>query len=329
MKQIKEQLKEVGVNAHTACAEKVNGEWILPTSLQKFKDVESLCKAYNSLESEFTKRCQRIKELEGKLEKLCGPSFSDTNDSVKAETEARKANEIAANSSDKIAVEKAETNQMTKAFDETEKPKENVDNGTIGRLIASDKGNFEGTINNSVAESAEEPFSKEQDFCKKESETASDKVYDKTLKCEAITKPTEVEVQKTIENLSTDGLKETVSEGNKVVDVLEFFKNYPESTAHIGELEALCGGDFSLSSLQRAYIEILKKKEAAAPAVHETEVLPEAVKLMVIKDYLNSLRKKEGPTLMGGSGVIPMTPPVRPKNIAEAGALAQNIIKLK
>ena len=34
-------------------------------SLGKFKDVKSLLSAYNSLEAEFTKRCQRIKELEG------------------------------------------------------------------------------------------------------------------------------------------------------------------------------------------------------------------------------------------------------------------------
>ena len=34
-------------------------------SLGKFKDVNALLNAYNSLQSEFTKRCQRIKELEG------------------------------------------------------------------------------------------------------------------------------------------------------------------------------------------------------------------------------------------------------------------------
>lgn len=36
-------------------------------SLGKFKDVNALLNAYNSLQSEFTKRCQRIKELEGAL----------------------------------------------------------------------------------------------------------------------------------------------------------------------------------------------------------------------------------------------------------------------
>ena len=36
-------------------------------SLGKFKDVDALLNAYNSLQSEFTKRCQKIKELESKM----------------------------------------------------------------------------------------------------------------------------------------------------------------------------------------------------------------------------------------------------------------------
>ena len=43
------------------------GEKQTGISLGKFKDVNALLNAYNSLESEFTKRCQKIKELEGKL----------------------------------------------------------------------------------------------------------------------------------------------------------------------------------------------------------------------------------------------------------------------
>ena len=36
-------------------------------SLGKFKDVNALLSAYNSLQSEFTKRCQKVKELEAVL----------------------------------------------------------------------------------------------------------------------------------------------------------------------------------------------------------------------------------------------------------------------
>ena len=42
-------------------------------SLGKFKDVGALFKAYNSLQSEFTKRCQRLKELEQKAESENNP----------------------------------------------------------------------------------------------------------------------------------------------------------------------------------------------------------------------------------------------------------------
>jgi uncharacterized protein YlxW (UPF0749 family) len=33
----------------------------------KFRDIEALKASYNSLQAEFTKRCQRIKELEGEV----------------------------------------------------------------------------------------------------------------------------------------------------------------------------------------------------------------------------------------------------------------------
>jgi len=49
-------------------AEKDEGGEKSEVSLGKFKDVGALLNAYNSLQSEFTKRCQKIKELEGKLE---------------------------------------------------------------------------------------------------------------------------------------------------------------------------------------------------------------------------------------------------------------------
>ena len=43
------------------------GESKQEVSLGKFKDVQALLSAYNSLQAEFTKRCQRIKELEGEV----------------------------------------------------------------------------------------------------------------------------------------------------------------------------------------------------------------------------------------------------------------------
>lgn len=59
----------------SATAEEKTGVDNEQVSLGKFKDVGALLNAYNSLQSEFTKRCQKIKELEGKLDdKTCVPS---------------------------------------------------------------------------------------------------------------------------------------------------------------------------------------------------------------------------------------------------------------
>lgn len=60
---------------------------VAEVSLGKFKDVNALLNAYNSLQAEFTKRCQRIKELESQT-----PSVDKNlpTEQVKAENSAEK-----------------------------------------------------------------------------------------------------------------------------------------------------------------------------------------------------------------------------------------------
>lgn len=64
------EIEQTENKSQTAVAEEnVNGDGKQEFSFKGFKDVESLQKAYSSLESEFTKRSQRLKQLEGeKLE---------------------------------------------------------------------------------------------------------------------------------------------------------------------------------------------------------------------------------------------------------------------
>ena len=56
------------VNSQTAEAEQGKGE-NTSASYGKFKSADALLSAYNSLQAEFTKRCQRIKELEATANK--------------------------------------------------------------------------------------------------------------------------------------------------------------------------------------------------------------------------------------------------------------------
>lgn len=65
MEQLKNEQTEV--TKQPAEAEINKGELKTEVSLGKFKDVSALLNAYNSLESEFTKRCQKLKELESAI----------------------------------------------------------------------------------------------------------------------------------------------------------------------------------------------------------------------------------------------------------------------
>lgn len=59
--------EQTQATAQPVKTEEVLGAEEQKVSLGKFKDVNALLSAYNSLESEFTKRCQKIKQLESAL----------------------------------------------------------------------------------------------------------------------------------------------------------------------------------------------------------------------------------------------------------------------
>lgn len=63
-----EQAKQEAQPVNTEkTVEEIRGATEGKVSYGKFKDAEALLTAYNALESEFTKRCQKIKELETAL----------------------------------------------------------------------------------------------------------------------------------------------------------------------------------------------------------------------------------------------------------------------
>ena len=76
--------EQINVEAQPEASEKVLGEEKTGISLGKFKDVNALLNAYNSLQAEFTKRCQKVKELEGMLaaDKDKTPSVSDKGENA-------------------------------------------------------------------------------------------------------------------------------------------------------------------------------------------------------------------------------------------------------
>ena len=92
--------EQTELKTHAVDTEKEIGEKIGEVSFGKFKDAESLVNAYNSLQSEFTKRCQKIKELEGKLAENESKATTQ-NTSEKTENEQVQAVEVGEKTVDK------------------------------------------------------------------------------------------------------------------------------------------------------------------------------------------------------------------------------------
>lgn len=262
MKQKIQLNAEGGETTHTEASDNILGGKISPTFLGKFKDVESLLKAYDALQAEFTKRCQLVKALEGEVESL------------------------------KLS------------------------------------------INENSAEKGESVSA----ICDKKAQTESPCRFENS-RDNLSTEP--VNVEKTLEQNDRNGVElssesndeKTIDDGESVNAVLEFFQNYPYAIKYCKRLSDLIGsGKATKENLLKAFIEVLLEKvERPIPSEEIIyENLTPSLKERIIKEYLISLRG-EGKiaTLIGGGGVIPLTPPLRPKNVAEAGALAKNIIKIK
>lgn len=90
---MKETIEQMDSATQTATAEEELGGSTESVSLGKFKDVNALLSAYNSLQAEFTKRCQRLKELEGKSAVDKDPlTQAETDNAERSITEENKRN---------------------------------------------------------------------------------------------------------------------------------------------------------------------------------------------------------------------------------------------
>ena len=79
--------EELPGTANTAEAEGCREE--VAAGLGKFKDVKALLSAYNSLEAEFTRRSQRLKELEGKSKATAEPDEKQVSEPSSAQNKTR------------------------------------------------------------------------------------------------------------------------------------------------------------------------------------------------------------------------------------------------
>lgn len=276
------------LNAQAAEAGMDTGAKKDAVSYGKFKDADALYSAYNSLQAEFTRRCQRLKELEER----------DKKTTVRGDTGADfggKTKETAAK------VFRADEN---KGSGETEK--------------TGMQGNFGDTLAEAKASSAASASLKPNgDSLPIKSDGVKPERKVNPLLAEGFTDSladshkgsrTDNSAGDAVVNSAGNVAEKSVSEES--TDTGEKVKNEENSENKISENKnAFSGG---AKPAQEA------KEGEEAPA----RVISEKEKEDVLKEYLEGiLTKKTGAILMEGAGASLKTPRSRPKTVEEAGRL--------
>lgn len=124
-------------------------------------------------------------------------------------------------------------------------------------------------------------------------------------------------------------------DGAIAAEVNDFLKRYPEAATYAEQI-ALAADAYDsgcVGILDRAYIEVLKRELAAErEKINDDFIYSQAkntpeVKERLIRDYLTELSGNKGVKLISRGGESVVTPPEKPKSIAEAGKMAAFVLK--
>ena len=257
-----------------------------PTVPTKFKDVDALVRAYSALQSEFTRRSQRLKELERKVENLEGESLTGGSgvEKLRKNAQARKAE---MQRFDHFVAETERVGTQEEGQANTSDGQENA----LEKAAAKDGALENTTVAETVQDGAadlEKPTKEQplEETSGMENGENGDTMY--ALKSSA-NAPAQVENdvggRKTAED-AVKGMDMQAQEGEKVATVAGSMPNVPPS--------------------ETLYAQVCRD---------------EKVRLRIIGEYLSSLGKSSAPLMTGGVGAF-TTPPFRAANITEAGNMA-------
>lgn len=131
----------------------------------------------------------------------------------------------------------------------------------------------------------------------------------------------------------------SLSEEEEIAERVEKFLRYnPRAASYAAEIaaEAADAGDAEDGFLERAFISALlkqidlgKRRDESDDYIFERASRSPAVKERLIREYLGEIIKNPSVTLISRSGLTATTPPLKPKDIEEAGRMAAAVLKRK
>ena len=257
----------------------------------KFKDADALARAYGALEAEFTRRSQRIKELEKTVENLKAELSENGGSGAEKLRKNAEARRSAARQFDRFVKE------LGKTYSKQDGQENEVENVGV-----TEDGN-----------SAAELVSQGQETAQEQSEIGANEA--ETLAFE----PTKTDAAadeedfgKSTEELVGIGVGKGEAENQgEACEEMRVTGNLTETVA------VKASGKPSVSD---------QSADISAEELYARVYRDEKVRLRIIGEYLASLGRNAPPLTVGGAGAL-VAPPLKPKNIADAGSMALQYFK--
>jgi hypothetical protein len=322
-------------------------------SLKKFKTTEALVKAYNALEAEFTKRSQRLRELErriGEGKRDVKEDFAAENDgergaltsNLQGEENGRKRtpHPYAPPTEGNYGGERTKSAAFESIGEGKEKTVENEGKGEKCDGAENErKGEkYDGAEN---AEKTEKSGGIEAENIAIENGEGREEGMDET---EENDRAKNMEIrEKGIDEIEENGGAENAGEPQNPVrfgedwekSVDKFVEKHPFAAELASEIadEFVDDGNSAENCLENAYLRVLERRYSNPErSLGDGEFLEKyvfynpIVKDKIIADYLDGLQKDGLPKLMARGGAIPVSPPHKPKNLAEAAHMAREML---
>lgn len=291
-------------------------------ALKKFKDADALARAYGALEAEFTRRSQRIKELEKTVENLRSDLAKNEGSGAEKLRKNAEARRAAAKSFDKFIDELGKGHPHLEQTSDTTNMKDGeptaTAEGAARAEVVGTGSSFDGAASVEDAVSA-----------------GSADGLERAEGVDGVDGAKDAETAETAETSAWAEAESAEAQGDTVNDLLTADeKGAEEGEEHLQGKGERANGRGEKDSAAKTALE--REKENSSVVVKNVEVSSEElyarvkhdeeVRLKIIGEYLASLGKNSPPLTVGGAGTL-VAPPLKAKNIADAGCLALQYFK--
>ncbi|MBQ8296097.1 MAG: hypothetical protein IJX87_06695 [Clostridia bacterium] len=277
------------------------------TVLGKFKSVDALMNAYGSLQAEFTRRSQRLKELENVVENFQKQKPNIDGSGVE---KLRKNAAVRRQKAKSFEAFLAEVEQRKKFGDDfaTAEGKPTAQEIAVSSIGESSEGGFEQALRSENASNAETAFNGEM------------QVLTPVQNAEEIVSDAETEAVKTDE--SEKVMREQAVEAENIANGNVAIENVANGDVANENAADEKGNAFGVAPVA----EKEKPEMLSSEALYERVRADENVRLRIIGEYLASVGKTGAPLTVGGVGTV-VAPPLKPRSIGEAGNIALRYFK--